>query len=68
MSTLGDMAHLPGGGPDDTRCDQCSYYQRNPRRLGEGRCRKAAEMRRTTVMKMETIMGATFSCKFFARM
>ena len=65
--TLTGMAHLPGTGPGDTRCGECSYFQRRRQTDMMGRCRKAAGMRGKTVMRLDTIPEDTYSCKFWCR-
>lgn len=56
------MAYLPGTGPADTVCADCDYLY-VLRKFA--RCRKAAELRRVSVLKMQPIQAMTYSCKFF---
>lgn len=58
----GDTAYFPGTGPEEKSCFECDHWY-CPRTAG--RCRKAAEMRRVSVMTLEPIDKYTVACKFF---
>ena len=64
MSTRvsGDTAYFPGSGPANRQCSDCTQWHA-PHTAG--RCRKAAEMRRVPVMKLEPIIRNTPACKYF---
>lgn len=63
MTKHGDTAYFPGTGPQEHQCSDCIYWHAPH---SAGRCRKAAEMRGTGVMKLEPIASNTPSCKYFS--
>lgn len=63
MLVSGDTAYFPGTGPVERQCSDCAHWY-CPH--SAGRCRKAAEMRGVSVLKLEPIFRATPACKFFS--
>lgn len=59
----GDYAYIPGSGPEDKYCRACSHIK--PVSDKNGRCYKAAELRRTSLLRLDTIPLHSQACKFF---
>lgn len=59
----GDFAYIPGSGPGDKYCRQCGHIKLVSEK--NGRCYKAAELRRTSILNLETIPLHSQACKFF---
>lgn len=56
----GDTAHIPGQGPACMICKDCTHFD-----LTASKCRKAAEMRRTSLLALKKLNPHTMACKYF---
>lgn len=56
----GDTAHIPGQGPFAMICKDCAHFDRTA-----SKCRKAAEMRNTSLMALKKLEPLTMACKYW---
>lgn len=56
----GDTADTPGDGPAFMVCKDCRHFDRVA-----GKCAKAAEMRRTSLMALRKLNPLTMACKYW---
>lgn len=59
-----DTVYFPGSGPANMQCSDCIYWHAPH---SAGRCRKAADMRRVGVLKLDPIPRNTPACKYFVQ-
>lgn len=59
----GDYAYIPGSGPEDKHCKDCGAVKVVSKT--NGRCHKAAELRRISILKLETIPLISRACRYF---